>query len=105
MDTNSLAGWARGCQGFFVMFLCDAGGARRVAHTCRRLACVRLFPHGGPCRHWKSLADITRRRLRHPRQTWKAKVCATAGKFKRADEDTGATAMCNIARCVRIKLN
>ena len=43
MDANSLAGWARGCQGFFVLFLATAGGAGRVAHTCRRLACVRLL--------------------------------------------------------------
>src|SRR5437667_8529498 len=74
MDANSLAGWARGCQGFFVLFLATAGGAGRVAHTCRRLACVRLL----------RIADdaIVARRS----QTSQDDVCATPGKLKEKSE-------------------
>ena len=60
-------------------------GIRGVAHTCRRLACVRLFPYRGPCRHCRSFADIRRRCLGHPgklrksrRSLWEARLCASS---------------------------
>src|SRR5437870_5416915 len=91
MDMNSLADWSLGVK----VVLCDVfvtrgwGGAYMpsfgmcaVVPTPQGGAYMPPFgmcaaiAHRGRCRHCASFADITIRRLRHPRQTWKAKVFA-----------------------------
>src|SRR5207249_3668439 len=42
------------------MRVCSDVRVARVAHTCRSLACVRLFPRDGRCRHCTSFAPPER---------------------------------------------